>query len=73
VRARYEQWPHAAGLRPVRSATLGFGRFSMIGRPLVSEATSIRVHERLQARADAGFPGLRSSGAQMLVLSRKPR
>jgi hypothetical protein len=45
----------------------------MIGRPLVSEATSIRVHERLQARADAGFPGLRSSGAQMLVLSRKPR
>jgi len=29
--------------------------------------------ERLQARADAGFPGLRSAGGQMLVLSRKRR
>jgi SAM-dependent methyltransferase len=70
---QYERWLQAAGLQPVRSATLGFGRFSLIGRPLASEARSIRVHERLQARADAGFPGLRSSGAQMLVLSRKTR
>jgi ubiquinone/menaquinone biosynthesis C-methylase UbiE len=72
-RRQYEQWLRAAGLQPLRCATLGFGRFSLIGRPLASEATSIRLHERLQARADAGFPGLRSSGAQMLMLSRKPR
>ncbi|HET6174019.1 MAG TPA: methyltransferase domain-containing protein [Gaiellales bacterium] len=72
-RRQYEQWLGAAGLQPVRSATLGFGRFSLIGRPIVSEPRSIRVHQRLQARADAGFPGLRSSGAQLLVLSRKPR
>jgi ubiquinone/menaquinone biosynthesis C-methylase UbiE len=71
-RRQYEQWLCAAGLRPLRHATLGFGRFSLIGRPLVSEAASIRLHRRLQARADEGFPGLRSSGAQMLVLSRKP-
>jgi ubiquinone/menaquinone biosynthesis C-methylase UbiE len=72
-RRQYEQWLQAAGLQPLRRATLGFGRFSLIGRPLLSEAASIRLHRRLQARADAGFPGLRSSGAQMLVLSRKPR
>jgi ubiquinone/menaquinone biosynthesis C-methylase UbiE len=72
-RRQYEQWLAAAGLQPVRVATLGFGRFSLVGRPLVSEARSIGVHARLQARADAGFPGLRSSGAQMLVLSRKLR
>ena len=37
------------------------------------ETTSIRMNERLQARADAGFPGLRSAGGQLLVLSRKRR
>ena len=68
---RYEQWLQAAGLQPVRVTTLGFGRFSLAGRPILSEIRSIGVHQRLQARADAGFPGLRSSGAQMLVLSRK--
>lgn len=70
-RRQYERWLQAAGLQRTRSATLGFGRFSLVGRPLVSEIRSIGVHERLQARADAGFPGLRSSGAQLLVLSRK--
>jgi ubiquinone/menaquinone biosynthesis C-methylase UbiE len=70
-RHRYEQWLEAAGLEPVRVATIGFGRFSLVGRSIVSEPRSIEMHQRLQARADAGFPGLRSSGAQMLVLSRK--
>jgi len=72
-RRQYEGWLQAAGLQPARSATLGFGRFSLAGRPLVSENRSIGVHERLQARADVGFPGLRSSGAQLLVLSRNAR
>lgn len=70
-RRQFERWLRAAGLQPQRAATLGFGQFSLGGRPLVGQATSLRVHERLQARADAGFPGLRSSGAQLLVLSRK--
>jgi ubiquinone/menaquinone biosynthesis C-methylase UbiE len=70
-RRQYDRWLRAAGLEPQRTATLGFGEFSFLGRTLASQATSIRLHERLQARADAGFPLLRSSGAQMLVLSRK--
>jgi ubiquinone/menaquinone biosynthesis C-methylase UbiE len=72
-RRRYERWLRAAGLEPQRFATLGFGEFSLLGRVLPSQSTSIRLNERLQARADAGFPLLRSSGAQMLVLSRKQR
>jgi len=70
---QYEGWLQAAGLQAVRKASLGFGRFSLGARPLLSETTSIRMNERLQARADAGFPGLRSAGGQMLVLSRKRR
>ena len=51
----------AAGLEPQRTATLGFvGRFSLMGRPLVSPAVSLRLHERLQARA-----GRRRSGAAL--------
>ncbi len=69
---QFARWLRAAGLEPQRTATLGFGRFSLLGRPLVSPAASLRLHERLQARADAGVPVLRSTGAQMLVLSRKP-
>jgi ubiquinone/menaquinone biosynthesis C-methylase UbiE len=70
---QYEGWLQAAGLQPIRRASLGFGRFSLGARPLLSETTSIRVNDRLQARADAGFPGLRSAGGQVLVLSRKRR
>jgi SAM-dependent methyltransferase len=72
-RRQFERWLRAAGLEPERVATLGFGEFSLLGRRLVSQQTAIRLHERLQARADAGFPVLRSSGAQMLVLGRKRR
>ena len=55
-RRRLERWIRACRLRPERHATLGFGRFSLLGRPLLSQPASIRLHERLQARADAGFP-----------------
>jgi ubiquinone/menaquinone biosynthesis C-methylase UbiE len=72
-RRRYERWLRAAGLEPERFATLGFGEFSLLGRVLMSQPASIRLNERLQARADAGFPLLRAGGAQMLVLSRKGR
>ncbi len=72
-RRRFERWIRACGLEPRRRATLGFGRFSLLARPLLSQAASIRLHERLQARADAGFPFLCASGAQLLVLSHKPR
>ncbi len=70
-RRSYERWLCVAGLEPQRVATLGFGEFSLLGRRLLSQEASIRLNERLQARADNGLPVLRSSGAQILVLSRK--
>jgi ubiquinone/menaquinone biosynthesis C-methylase UbiE len=72
-RRQFELWIRACGLQPQRHATLGFGRFSLLARPLLSQTASIRLHERLQARADAGFPILSSSGAQLLILSNKPK
>jgi hypothetical protein len=54
-----------------KSATLGFGPFSFLGRPLLPESVGITLHHRLQALADRGVAGLRSTGSQYLLLARK--
>jgi D-aspartate ligase len=62
----------AAGLRKVESATVGFGPFSILGRPLLSEDAGIRLHRTLQRLAHQDWPILRSTGAHYLILARKP-
>ena len=54
-----------------KSATLGFGPFSFLGRTLLPESLGIRLHHRFQALADHGVAGLRSTGSQYLLLARK--
>jgi 2-polyprenyl-3-methyl-5-hydroxy-6-metoxy-1,4-benzoquinol methylase len=58
-------------LRKTRHLTFGFGPFSFMGRRLVSEGGSVRLHLKLQSQADRGLPLLRSTGAQYIVLARK--
>ena len=58
-------------LRPVGRRTVGFGPLSFLGRPLFSEARSVRINDRLQALADRGVPGLRSMGWHYVVRARK--
>jgi hypothetical protein len=53
-----------------KAFTLGFGPFSFLGRTLLPESLAIRLHCRLQALADRGVAGLRSTGSQYLVLAR---
>ena len=60
-----------AGLRPVARRTIGFGPLSFMGRPLVGEQRAVRINDRLQALADAGFPGLRWSGWHYLLRAHK--
>jgi hypothetical protein len=62
----------AAGLEPVRWSTVGFGPFSLLGRPLFSERTSQAVHQQLQRLAERDWPILRASGTHHLILARKP-
>lgn len=59
-------------LEKIKAATVGFGPFSFLGRTLLSEAAGIRLHSRLQALADRGVAGIRSTGSQYLILARKP-
>jgi ubiquinone/menaquinone biosynthesis C-methylase UbiE len=62
----------AAGLVKVRSRTVGFGPFSLLGRLVVPEPFGSRLHQRLQRLADRGFPALRATGGHYLVMARKP-
>ncbi|MGZ4481618.1 MAG: class I SAM-dependent methyltransferase [Gaiellales bacterium] len=62
----------AAGLRKVRSTTVGFGPFSLGGRSLLRDPTGIRLHRRLQALAWRDVPAVRSVGSHYVLLTRKP-
>ena len=54
-----------------KTMMLGFGPFSFLGRTLLPDSLGIRLHRRLQALADRGVVGLRSTGSQYLVLARR--
>lgn len=55
-----------------KSVTLGFGPFTLFHRSLLSDASGLRLHHRLQRLAERGTPVLRSTGAQYIVLATKP-
>lgn len=74
-----QHWPsaidsmlHEVGLTPVRRATVGFGPFSFLDRPLLDESKAIALHRRLQRLADCGVPGLRGTGTHVMVKGRRP-
>jgi D-aspartate ligase len=60
------------GLAKVQSSTFGFGPFTFWRRPVLSEPNGMRLHRMLQGLAGRGVPLVRSTGAQYLVLARKP-
>jgi ubiquinone/menaquinone biosynthesis C-methylase UbiE len=61
----------ASGLDKVESLTLGFGPFTVFRRELLPYSFGVKVHRRLQALADRGFPMLCSSGTEYIALVRK--
>jgi ubiquinone/menaquinone biosynthesis C-methylase UbiE len=61
----------AAGLEILRRSSYGFGPFTFLGVPCLTEHAGVRLHEVLQRRADGGTRALRSSGAQYVVLARR--
>ena len=61
-----------SGLIPIRQTVVGFGPFTLLGKPLLSANRSVRVDEALQRRADSDGNVLRSTGRLYLVLARKP-
>lgn len=62
----------AAGLRPLAGATVGFGPFTLLGRPALTPAAGLRVDARLQRLADAGRTGVRAWGNHYVLLCQRP-
>ena len=60
-----------AGLIKIRSRTIGFGPFSVLGHVIVPEPLGTSLHHRLQRLADRGVPVLRATGGHYLVLAQK--
>jgi SAM-dependent methyltransferase len=60
------------GLRRLAGKTFGFGPFTVFGREALPQAQAVRLHRRLQRRADRGSSLLASRGAQYIVAARKP-
>jgi D-aspartate ligase len=71
-RAEFDRLIAAAGLERVAGSTFGFGPFTLLGRPLLGDPLGVRVNRCVQRLAERGVPGLRSVGAQYLVVARKP-
>jgi ubiquinone/menaquinone biosynthesis C-methylase UbiE len=71
--SQFDSLLNAAGLRKRKGLTYGFGVFTFLGRRALPEAVGLRLHARLQAAADRGVRGIRSTGAQYMVVAQKLR
>jgi SAM-dependent methyltransferase len=69
---QFQESIKAAGLRPVRYVTLGFGPFSVLNRKLVPDTIGSKLHRILQRWADRGVPVLRSMGHVCVAVAIKP-
>jgi D-aspartate ligase len=71
-RAEFDRIVAAAGLEWITGMTFGFGPFSLFGRTVLPDALGVKVNRSLQGLADRGVPVLRGTGAQYLVVARRP-
>lgn len=69
--AAFDRLLAATRLSRIRRATVGFGPFTLLGRPLLPDPLAIRLHHWLQHAADRGLPLLSATGMFYLVLAQK--
>ena len=70
---RFDTDLHEANLINIKNTNLGFGPFTFLRHKIFPSQVEVKIHQRLQEYADRGFPILRSTGAQYIVLARKKR
>ena len=60
-----------SGFTVLKSASVGFGPFTFFGHNVFPERLGIKIQERLQEYSFSGYPILRSTGSQYIVLATK--
>jgi D-aspartate ligase len=71
-RAEFDRIVAEADLEWVTGTTFGFGPFTLFGHTMLPDALGVKVNRSLQGLADRGVPVLRGTGAQYLVVARRP-
>jgi D-aspartate ligase len=71
-RAEFDRIVAAAGLERVTGMTFGYGPFSLFGRPVLPDKLGVEANRLLQRLADRRMPVLGRTGAQYLVVARRP-
>ena len=69
--ARFDRRLARVNVEKLRGVTFGFGPYTFLGRRILSERASLRLHAWMQRQADEGAPGIRSIGSQYMILGRK--
>jgi ubiquinone/menaquinone biosynthesis C-methylase UbiE len=67
----FDAFLRACGLLTLRAKTVGFGPFSVLRQPILSERAGQQLNDVLQRLADAQMPVLRSSGRGYVALAQK--
>jgi ubiquinone/menaquinone biosynthesis C-methylase UbiE len=68
---RFDAHLYEANLLNIKSTNLGFGPFTFLKHNIFPDQIGVSIHQKLQKYADKGYPILRSTGAQYIVLARK--
>ncbi len=68
---KFDQTLVQCGMKVLKSTSVGFGPFTLCGYNLFPGESSIKIQQKLQGYADKGYPILRSSGSQYIVLATK--
>ena len=71
-RTEFDRIVAMAGLERITGLTFGFGPFTLFGRTVLPAEFGVKVNHSLQRLADRGVPVLRGTGAQYLVVARRP-
>jgi ubiquinone/menaquinone biosynthesis C-methylase UbiE len=58
-------------LANVRDTTIGFGPFTLLEQRIFTDQIGQSINQKLQQYADSGFPILRSTGHEYIVLAKK--
>jgi ubiquinone/menaquinone biosynthesis C-methylase UbiE len=68
---KFNVYLHEANLKNIRNTNLGFGPFLLFSHFTFPDRIGVKINQKLQQYADHGFPILRSTGAQYIVLAKK--
>jgi hypothetical protein len=70
---KFNEYLREVNLANIKNTNVGFGPFTLFNHIMFPDQVGVKIHQKLQRYAGSGFPILRSTGSQYIVLARKKR